>query len=95
MDTFLIKLERLAEMASREADPALPDVGRIMAAVRGADVDDADDGAPLSLGVLCAGAAAAAAVAVVVTLLAATAWADINNPVKALGALLEATDYLL
>lgn len=94
MDAFLNKLERLADMASRESDPAPPDVGRIMAAVRDAGIEEADD-SPLSLGVLYAGAAAAAAIAVVVTLLAATAWADINNPVNALGTLLEATDYLL
>lgn len=86
MDAVLEKLERLAEMASREAAPAPLDAGSVMARIRGLEMEESE---VIPFGLLAGGVAAAAAVAVAITAFAVTVWTDLSDPLTTFESLYE------
>ena len=90
MDTFLNKIDRLADLASRETDPQPIDADAVMARIaalpRAADDEEPET---FSLRLFAGVGAAAAAAALVVFVLAAGAWTDINSPAAAIESLME------
>lgn len=78
MDAVMKRLEQLAELASRRADPAPLDAGGVMLRIRNLDIDDAADIVPIRL--FAGGALVAAAAAAFMSVLGVSAWNEIANP---------------
>ncbi len=93
MDTVLKKLERLADMAARQADPVPLDAGGIMNRIRGLDVDYGPR-EPLPLRFFAGGAMAAAAAAVFVAVVGVASYQEIVNPIFSLENLLPLSNTL-
>ncbi len=95
MDTFLTKLERLADLAKGRSNPGPLDVHAVMARINGLERED--DSPVLSLplgGFFAGGLAAAAAVAVGVSVMAVMAWTEMSSPFAAFDSLLNVMDVL-
>lgn len=92
MDTVLEKIERLAELARREPSPDPLDAGRIMATIRGLDIEAEPEALPMIP--FLGGLAAAAAAAAVIIFFALPAWSDLSSPMTLLSQLPEALDIL-
>ena len=94
MDTFMKKIEQLADMAAKRPDPVPLDVSGVMARVRGLEIEEESLSFPV--GFLAAGLAAAAAVALVVSIIAAHDWAEMSSsPQLAISKLVDVMDVML
>jgi hypothetical protein len=93
MDAFVKKIERLAALARSESAPAPLDMAGLMARLRLLERED-DSVFSMSLGFFAGGAAAAAAAALVFTLLAVSAWSEMNSPLEAIGSMFDVMDVL-
>lgn len=92
MDHFLNKLDTLAALASGRADPVPLDAGRVMARVRGLEIED-EEVVPIRF--FAGGAVAAAAAALALSPFALSAWDELSNPMAAMNSLLEVMDVML
>ena len=90
MDTVLEKIERLADLASREPTPVTLDVESVMLNIRGLEIEEE----PLPLKLFAGGALAAAVAAAFVFVVAAGAWMDLNSPYAAIDSLMDVMDIL-
>jgi hypothetical protein len=93
MDVFLGKIEALAKLAAGEAPlPPIKAAG-IMGRIRRLEPEDADN--VVSLTFFAGGAAVAAVAAAAVSLLAATAWVELSDPLAAMNSLVGVMDIML
>lgn len=90
MDTFLMRLDRLAEMARSEAGPVPLDAAGVMSRIRGLDIEREPE--PLPLAFFAGGMVAAAAAAAIIAHLAFPAWSDLSSPLNLLSSLPEGLD---
>ncbi len=93
MDTVLKQVERLAQLAARQADPVPLDAGGIMNRIRGLDAGYGPR-EPLPLRFFAGGAMAAAAAAVFVAVVGVTSYQEIVNPVLTLDSFLPLSNVL-
>lgn len=96
MDAFLKRIERLADFASREADPRPLDPSGVMARIAALppDLEDEEE-STLSLKLFAGVGAAAAAAAAVIFVFAASAWLDLNSPGAVIESLMEVMETTL
>lgn len=93
MDAFMKKIERLAELARAQSVPQPLDGAGVMARIRGLERED-DRVLSMPFGFFAGGAAAAAAAAIVVTLMAVSAWSEMNSPIEAINSMFSLVDVL-
>ncbi|MDR1519338.1 MAG: hypothetical protein LBU23_04225 [Planctomycetota bacterium] len=87
------KIEALSRLAAGEASPPPLNAAGIMGRVRGLEPEDPDNAVPLTF--FAGGAALAAAAALAVSLLAATAWTELSDPLAAMNSLAGVMDIML
>ena len=93
MDSFLEKIEALADMAELRPPPAPLDASGVMARIR--SLGPPEEAFPVSLGFFAGGTAAAAALAFLAYWAAAAAWAELSSPLAAMGSIMDVMEVML
>lgn len=96
MDSFLKKIERLADLASGRADPRPLDPSGVMIRIANLPPElEEEDDSIMSLKLFAGVGGIAAAAATVIFVLAASAWIDLNSTSTAIESLMEVMETAL